>query len=160
LRRTVYGVNPRQPVEKIAALGDALSDTVIPQRFFLYLFTGFSTLAIVVAAIGLHGLLQYQLASRRHEMGVRIATGAAPADLVRLLVGLGLRIVAVGVVAGVVGSFGSARLLTVFLQNVNPRDPVALTTATAALCIVSLATCLAALRSLLAIDPVECLRRG
>src|SRR5205085_345668 len=122
------------------------------------MFTLFGGLALVLAAIGLYSVISYSVAQRKHEMGVRIALGAASRDVVRIVFGEGMRLVAVGLGLGLVIALAAAPRIAPMLYHVEPRDPMVFAAvATALIGIAALATMVPAIRAT-RVDPQEALR--
>jgi predicted permease len=158
LRQVVRDVEPRQPVESVATLQQLISDQVVPDRFYVYLSLAFSIVAVIIACAGLHGLLHYVVASRKHEIGIRIAVGATAGNLVALLSGFGLRAALAGMAMGLAGSYAATRLLGSLLYAIKPDDAPTFAAAALIFTAVALLTCIAPLRAMLRVDPAECLR--
>lgn len=158
LRQVVRDIEPRQPVERISRLEERISDQVVPDRFYTCLLLSFSVTAITIACAGLHGLLNYLVASRRHEIGVRIAVGATAGDLIALLGGFGLRAALGGIAIGVVASWMATRLIRSQLYVVKTNDAFTFVGAVLILVVVSLLTCIAPVRRMLKVDPATALR--
>lgn len=158
LRQVVRDVEPRQPVDSVATLRQRISDQVIPDRFYVYLSLSFSIIAVMVACAGLHGLLHYVVASRKHEIGIRIAVGATAGNLVALLSRFGLRAALAGLAMGLAGSYAATRLLGSLLYAIKPDDAPTFAAAALIFTAVALLTCIAPLRAMLRVDPAECLR--
>ena len=158
LKRLVRGLDANVPVSGVAVLSDTVSDSIDQPRFFAVLAVGFASLALVLAAIGIYGVMAYVVAQRTTEIGVRMALGATPREVFRLVVGDGLRITAIGVVGGVAGSLVMARWLTTLLFGVQPWDLRTLGLTSAALIAVATAACLVPARRATRVDPMVALR--
>jgi len=158
LRQVVRSLDPNVPVSGIAALSDRVSDSIEQPRFFALLATAFAGLALVLAAIGIYGVMAYVVAQRTIEIGVRMALGATPGEVFRLIVGDGLRITAVGIALGVAGSLLMARWLTALLFGVEPGDPVTLGVTASVLLGVAAAACFVPARRATRVDPMVALR--
>jgi predicted permease len=151
-----------------AGVGATLGDVVAAEstiafvyagpRFTAALFGAFALLAVVLAAVGLFGIVSYAVARRTREIGVRVALGADPAALTRTILGQGIRLVAVGCATGLLGAFGASRALTALVFGVSPADPAALGGAVALLAAVALAASALPLRRALRVDPADTLR--
>jgi predicted permease len=158
IKRAIASVHPaifvRPPLSGDAYLRDGLA----PTRFAMALITSFAILALVLAAVGLYGVVAYGVSQRTREVGVRVALGAEPPAVIRLVVGLGLRLAAVGVVLGLAVALATTRVLHSMLYAVSPEDPVTLgATALVVIAIAVLASYVPARRAL-RIDPAEALR--
>jgi len=124
LRRAVHEVAPQQPVYDIQTMTQRESIVTAQNRFRAVLLTAFALAALLLAAIGIYGVLSFAVTARTREIGIRIALGAERASVQRLVIGEGLALVAVGVVIGLAGAFAGARLLRAFLFDLTPSDPV------------------------------------
>jgi putative ABC transport system permease protein len=156
---TVSGIDSEQPVFEVKTMQKLLDESVEARRFAMLLLGVFATIALALAVIGLYSVMSYLVAQRRHEVGVRMALGARPGDVVRLVVFQGLRVTAIGLVVGTAASFLLAGLMSSILYGVKPSDPLtfiavaAIVTAAA-----TLATWLPARRAA-RVDPMTALRQ-
>jgi ABC-type antimicrobial peptide transport system permease subunit len=157
LRALVLELEPRAALD-VATLESRVSASVSQQRFAATLLAGFAFLALALAAIGLYGVLSYNVSQRRRELGVRAALGASRRDLLSLVVRQGLAVTGLGLGVGVAGAALLTRLLEKLLFGVTPLDGVAFAAAPAALLAVALAACLVPARRAAAIAPTEALR--
>ena len=158
LKQLVGSLDANVPVAPVAVLSDTVADSIDQPRFFAVLAVGFACVALVLAAIGIYGVMASVVAQRTTEIGVRMALGATPREVFRLVVGDGLRTTAVGVVLGVAASLGMARWLTTLLFGVQPWDPVTLAATATVLLMVSLVACLVPARRATRVDPMIALR--
>jgi putative ABC transport system permease protein len=142
LRRAVWDVDPEQPVPAIRALDAILDESTRAERFQALLVGTFAVLALVLALVGIYGVVAQVVGERRHELGLRKALGATNADLVGDVLAWGLRLTAIGLAAGMLGVLVFARLLTGVLHGVRPTDPATLAGATATVLLATLAACL------------------
>jgi putative ABC transport system permease protein len=126
VRHQIAGVDPAQPVANVRTMEDVVAAEVQQPRFTTALLSGFAALALLLAAIGIYGVISYSVAQRTSEVGVRIALGAQPSDIVRLVVQEGFRLVLVGVAAGLAMALVVTRLMGTLLFNVRPGDPLTL----------------------------------
>ncbi len=158
VQAAVWQVDPDQPIGKISTLAQAVSGSVAPARLYLVLFGGFAAMALLLAVLGIYGTVAYSVSQRTRELGIRLSLGAQREDILRLVLGQGMRLIAVGLAIGLAASTGLGRFLTTLLYGVKPTDPatlaaVALLLGAAAL----LASYLPARRAML-IDPLTALR--
>jgi predicted permease len=146
------------PVAHIRTMEEAMGTSTARQSFNMVLFTIFGVVALILAAIGIYGLMAYSVAQRTQEMGIRMALGADRDTIRKLVVWQGMRLALVGVVAGIAASFGLTRLLSTFLFGVKPWDPAVFVSAPLILTAIALvAVWLPAARAS-KVDPMQALR--
>jgi ABC-type antimicrobial peptide transport system permease subunit len=121
---------------------DVVAETLVPRRFNVLLLSAFAALALVLAAVGIYGVVSYSVVQRTREIGIRVALGARRADVLRLVTGEGLRLAAVGVGAGLLAAAAAARVLTTLLFEVQPTDALTYLAAAAFLVLVAAAASL------------------
>jgi putative ABC transport system permease protein len=158
VRETLRALKSDLFIGRTATLDDLLSESLAPQRFSVVLLTLFTAIALGMALVGVFGVISYMVARRTHEIGLRMALGAQPRDVLLMVVGQALRLVLLGITAGLAVALGSARLLANLLFGVKAHDP-----ATAALvCIILMAAALMACaipaRRAMQVDPMAALR--
>lgn len=129
-----------------------------PQRIAVTLLSLFGGLALLLAAVGLYGVMSYAVSQRRRELGLRLALGASASHLLRLVMSYGLALTAGGVLLGAAAALESTRLLGYILYQVSPRDPLAFGSAFAVMAVAALVACLVPAWRALGIDPVRALR--
>ena len=154
----IWSIDPLQTFYRTATLDELVQRTLTTRRFALIVLTGFAALALLLAAAGLYGVLSAIVSQYRREIGVRMALGAAWTDILRLVVGRGLVVSAVGVAAGLVVVLGGSRLLQRFLFSVAPTDPLALGAAALLMLAIAAIACYIPARRAAAEDPVHALR--
>jgi putative ABC transport system permease protein len=158
MERIVWSVDPDQPMTGTTTLGQAVDTAVAQPRFQSLLLAVFATLALVLAAVGIYGVLAYSVGEQRHEIGVRLALGARRGEVIRMVVGRGMRLAISGAVIGTVLAFVGGRVLASLLFGVSARDPVTLTLAPLVLVALAvLASWVPALRAS-RVDPIVTLR--
>ena len=158
MRAEVRRADPDLPIAGTSTMDEAISASVATPRFRTLMLGLFATAAMLIATCGLYGLMAYAVTQRRREIGVRMALGAERADVLRLVLQRALRIVAAGLVVGLVGAVGVTRVLRTFLFGVTPTDPLVFASVTVLLLAVGLmAAWLPALRAT-RIDPLSALR--
>jgi len=159
VRSLVSEIDGTQAPYNMVTLEQTLSESVAPRRFNLALFATFAAAALFLAAIGIYGVMAYAVAQREHELGVRMALGAAPADLVSMVVREGMSVVLTGIVAGVAGALVLTRFMESLLFEVKPSDPLTLTLVVLTLAATGLVSCLGPALKAAVIAPIEALRR-
>lgn len=158
LRREVYAVDKDQPVFRIESLESLVLASSARQRFAMTLFALFSGIALVLAGIGIYGVMSYSVSQRTGEFGIRMALGAQPADLLRLVLGQGARLTALGIGVGLVGALAAARVVQSILFQTGARDPLTFALIAGLLACVALAACLIPALRATGVDPVVALR--
>jgi predicted permease len=156
--RLVSGVDPTQPVYEFGTLEQALSSSIAPRRFNLFLLEIFAATAVLMALVGIYGVVAYSVSRRTHEIGIRMALGATPGDVLSMMVGQGSRLTLTGVGIGIVGALGLTRFLASLLYGVKPTDPLTFIIVSLILAAVALlASCVPARRAT-KVDPMVALR--
>ncbi|MDB6092560.1 MAG: hypothetical protein JWM32_122 [Verrucomicrobia bacterium] len=158
VRAVLRSIDQDNPVETIYAYWATIAYSWVTQRFSMILFSLFSALALVLAAIGIYGVMAYAVNQRRQEIGIRIALGALPADVFRLVLGNGARIVGLGLLLGTAGALACARLLQSLLFNTSPSDPLTFVSIIALLACVGFLACWVPARRATKVDPLIVLR--
>ena len=158
LRSVLKEIDPELPVANIRPLTEVVSASITAQRFITTLMGIFAGLALVLTAVGLYGVLSYQVTQRTHEIGIRMALGAQGADVIRMVVGQGLRLTLVGVSLGLAAAFGLTRLMSSLLFGVTATDPVAFASISLLLIMVAFLACLIPARRATRVDPTIALR--
>jgi putative ABC transport system permease protein len=158
IRRTLSGVDPTLEAAALKAMTDVVAETVAQPRFNVLLLSAFAFLALVLAAVGIYGVISYSVAQRTKEIGIRMALGANRGDVLRLITGDGLRLAAAGVVLGLVGAAASARVLATLLFEVRPTDAITYASAAGFLVLVALAASLVPAWRATRVAPVSALR--
>ena len=159
IRDIVRSLDPSVPVYEVATMASLVERSAARQRFVMRLLSGFAAIALVLAAVGLYGVISYAVSRRAREVGVRMALGASELDIVRLVVSGGLRAIAAGMLTGLAGALLLTRYLETLLYGVDARDPVTLLAAIGVLTLVALAAHGIPLRRAIRIDPAIALRQ-
>jgi putative ABC transport system permease protein len=157
-RRTIATLDPEQPVYAIRTLEDAFADSISQRKAAMVLLSVFAGIALVLAAVGIYGLMSYMVNERRHEIGIRMALGAAARDVLVLVVRETGLLVAIGVGLGVVGALALGRALGRIAFEVGGSDPATIGAVAALLALVALAATLAPARRATRVAPVVALR--
>jgi predicted lysophospholipase L1 biosynthesis ABC-type transport system permease subunit len=158
IRAAVLDIDPNQPITGVRTLDEILSARAAERRFETLLFGLFAALAIVLAVVGIFGVVSYAVSQRTPEIGVRMALGADSGRILRWLLGRTAMIVAVGAIAGVVGSVALSRFVATLLFEVQPRDRGVYAIAALLLSAVALATAALAARGATRVNPTTALR--
>lgn len=158
IRQTIWGVDRSVPVPTVRSLGGLVADSVANQRFEMELLLVFAVSALLLAGLGVYGVVMYSVVQRYHEIGLRMALGAQPANVYSLVLRDGLLPVVVGAAAGIALAFGSARVLSSLLFQVSPYDPGLATAAVCVLLAVGTAACLLPARRAAGVEPMQALR--
>ncbi len=158
LRAAVRAEDRGLPLDKVAAVTRVVAGSIGPRRFQAVLLGTFSALALVLAAIGLYGVLAYAVVQRRQEIGVRIALGASAGGVRRLILGDGLRLVLPGLAAGLAGAVALRKVLATLVFGITPLDAATLGTVCLALAAVAVAACLVPAERAVRIEPLAALR--
>src|SRR5262249_12221923 len=158
LRNVIRGVDRNLPIAQVRSMLAWVDASFGQTRLSTALFTLFGVLGLALAAVGLYGVMTYAVQQRRHEIGVRLALGAQPSDVVVMIVRGGAALVGTGIVIGFAGSWALTRLMTKLLFNVSPTDGVTFATIAATLAGVALAAAYLPGRRATRVDPVAVLR--
>ena len=158
VRSAVQSVDRDQPMTQVVSLEQNLSSAVGQQRVSTLLLGIFAALALVLAAIGIYGVTSYSVAQRSKEIGIRIAMGAQPRDVLRLILGFGAKLALIGVVTGVIAALALTQLMKTMLFGVTATDPVTLAAVSLTLVAVTLLACYIPARRAMTVDPVIALR--
>jgi putative ABC transport system permease protein len=159
VRQQVSQLDRALPIFQIYTLKEIRDQNVAPDKLNVALLGGFAALALVLAAVGLYGLLAFTVTQRKREIGVRMALGAQRFDIFYLVVGQGMRLIFAGVVLGALASFGLTRILASVLFKVAPTDPLTLVTVTVSVCLTAALACYLPTRRALKISPLDALRQ-
>jgi putative ABC transport system permease protein len=158
VRSLVSDIDPELPLHDMRPMSKVVAETMASQKLTLWLVGGFAGLALVLAFVGIYGVMSYSVTERLHEIGVRVALGAQGRDVLRLVVGHGMRVAALGLLIGVVGALLATRAMTGLLFGVRPSDPVTYVVIAAVLGLAALAACYLPARRATAVDPLLALR--
>jgi predicted permease len=158
VRRIVRELDPAVPIRNVATLDDVVSSAVAPARWSTTLLTVFATMALVMAVLGVFGVLSFLVTQRRREIGIRVALGASPSSVRRLVVRRGLGLAAAGLVIGGVGAVALTRFMSTLLFGVTPTDPMTFTLVALVLAAAALAASYFPARAATTVDPIIALR--
>jgi predicted permease len=158
VRNAVESLTSEVPVHSIVTMDQMVKRSMANRRFSLELLGVFATAALLLAAIGIYGVMSYSFSQRTHEVGIRIALGAQRPDILRMAIGEGMLVVAVGLVAGIAGAVAVTRVFQSMLFGVDATDPVTLAAVTGILATVGLLACYIPARRATRVDPLVALR--
>jgi putative ABC transport system permease protein len=159
MRDVIQALDGEQPVESLGKMSSLISSTIAEPLFHVRLLTLVSACALLLAAIGIYGVLAYVVTERTREIGIRVAIGAVPRDVVRMVVRRTLALTVPGVLIGLIASFGLTRVLSGFLFQVKPTDPGTFIVVGALLVVVALVASIVPARRAARVDPLIALRQ-
>jgi putative ABC transport system permease protein len=158
VRAALSAHDPSVPIDNVRPMQDYVDQAMAPTRFALTLIGVFAVLAVVLASVGLYGVLAYGVRQRTAEIGVRMAFGAETHAILRLVVGQGLALAGIGVVIGIVASLGLTRVMAPLLVGVTPTDPATFASISGIFVLVAAMACWVPARRAARVDPVSALR--
>ena len=158
VRKTVWEIDKDQPVSDVSTMEEVLSESIARQRFSMLLLAVFAGVALLLAAVGLYGVMSYSVAQRTREIGLRMALGAQERDVLRMVVGQGLKLVLAGVLIGLAAAFALTRLMSSLLFGVSATDPATLVTISLLLVGVAVLASYVPARRATKVDPLIALR--
>jgi len=158
VRSEVASLDSELPLYNVATMEERISTSISPRRFNALLLAMFAGLALILAAVGIYGVISFGVAQRTHEIGVRMALGAQPSALLWLVIVEGMSVALVGIALGIAGAFGVMRFIRSFLFEVSATDPATFAAVAAVLVIVALAACYIPARRATRVDPMVALR--
>jgi len=158
VRSLVAQIDSELPVHDMRPMEQVVAETMASRRLTLCLVGAFAALALVLASVGIYGVMSYAVTERLHEIGVRVALGAQRRDVLRLVVGHGMRLALIGLLLGSVTAFFAARAMTTLLFGIRPSDPLTYIGITVVLGLAALAACYIPARRATSVDPMVALR--
>jgi putative ABC transport system permease protein len=158
VRDAIWSVNRNVRITEVATMDQVIGTSLSPRRFPMMMLSLFAIAALLLAGLGLYGVLAYSVAQRTTEIGVRMALGALPREVLRMILRQGMFLVGIGVAAGVAGALALGSLLTGLLFEVKATDPPTLMAAALVLIVVALLACLIPARRATKVDPLVALR--
>jgi len=158
VKQRIWTVDPDQPISGVARMTQVVSDSLWPSRILTYIQGIFAAIALIMATVGLYGVVSQSVTLRRHEFGVRLAVGATPSHILRLVLSQGLRLILIGLGIGLLGAMALTRSLTALLHDVSPTDPWTFAAVSSLLAVVALTACWLPARRAAKVDPMVALR--
>ncbi|HEV7747775.1 MAG TPA: ABC transporter permease [Pyrinomonadaceae bacterium] len=158
VRQQVKAIDSDQPIYSVRTMDDIRTESVAPERLNLTLLSIFAGIALVLAVVGIYGVMSYSVTQRTHEIGIRMAIGAQPRDVFRMIIRQGMMLALIGVGIGLVGAFLLTRLMASMLFGVEPTDPATFAAIAVLLTTVALVACYLPGRRATKVDPVVSLR--
>ena len=159
IQKEFLAVDALLPISNVRLMEDVIARSIARQNFNMVLLSIFGAIALLLAAIGIYGLMSYSVEQSTHDIGVRLALGAARRDIMSLVVGRGMRLAGLGLAVGVAGAYAAARLLSRMLYGVRPGDPLTFAAVVVALGTVALLACYLPARRATNVDPIVALRQ-
>ena len=158
LKQEIWKVDSQLPVTKVEPMSEVAASSFAARRFNMTLLSLFAGLALVLAAIGIYGVMSNAVTQRTHEIGIRLALGARTIDVLKLVIRNGMTLVIIGVIVGVAGAFALTRLMTALLFGVTPMDGLTVGTVSVVLMGVAFLACYIPARRATRVDPLVALR--
>jgi len=158
LREAVWSLDRSLPIYSIWTARDLIARSVAPRRLFMLLIAGFASVALLLAAIGIYGVMTFTVSQRTRELGIRVALGAVRQDVFRLVVGRAMTLTGLGLAIGVSGAAAATRLLTQSLYGVRSTDPTTYLAIAALMCVVMFVASYLPARRAARVDPMIALR--
>jgi putative ABC transport system permease protein len=151
-------MDPEQPMAAVATMDQLLAGSFSRSRFTMLVLGVFAALALVLASVGIYGVIAYSVTQRTQEFGIRIALGASRRDVLGLVLGQGTRLTVLGIGLGIIAALIVTRLMATLLYGISASDPVTFTAVALLLAIVALAACYIPARRATRVDPIVALR--
>ena len=158
IQSAVWSVEKDLPITSVATMEKIRSRSIAQPRLTALLLSVFAALALILATVGIYGVMAYSVTQRTHEMGLRMALGASAPDVLALVVGQGMLLAAIGVALGIAGAFAMTRVLEKFLWGVRPTDPVTFTAVSLLLAAIAILASYLPARRATHVDPMVALR--
>ena len=159
VQQEFLAIDAQLPVAQVRSMEDLVATSIARQNFNMLLLTIFGAIALLLAAVGVYGIMSYSVEQATHDISVRLALGADRRDILSLVVGQGMKLTGAGLLAGALGAFGASRLLAKMLYGVKPGDPATYAVVVAVLATIALLACYLPARRAMRIDPVSALKQ-
>jgi ABC-type antimicrobial peptide transport system permease subunit len=156
--RTIHEVSPNQPVDRVNTLQEVRAEVLSPERLNAFVVGGFAAVALLIAAVGVAGVLAFSVSARTHEFGVRLAVGLAPRQLLQLVLLEGVLIVIIGIVVGAAGGYAFAGVAARYVESIQPPGALPLVAAAAVLVGAAVAASLMPAARAARVDVLQALR--
>ena len=158
IRKEIYAIDKDQPIAQVQTMASKLETSLAPQRFTVLLMTVFAMVALSLASAGIYGVMSYAVTQRTQEIGIRMALGARAVDVLKLVLGKGMRLALLGVAIGLAGALALTRLMSSLLFGVTPTDAMTFTVVSLVLVAVALLACYLPAHRATKVDPLVALR--
>jgi predicted permease len=158
VKAAIWSVEKNQPISQIENLEQVISESLARRRLYMILLGVFAGAALLLAAVGIYGMVSYSVSQRIREMGIRIAIGAERGDVLRLVLGQGAKVAVLGIILGIGAALGLTRLMSSLLFGVSATDPLTFAGVAVLLALVGLAACFIPARRAMRVDPMTALR--
>ena len=158
VRQQLAEIDRDQPIAQVRLMDEIVADSFARPRFAVTLMSGFSVIALLIASVGIYGMMSYRVVQQTREMGIRLALGATPSDVLTKVLSEGLAIIGSGLLAGAAASLALAQVLQSLLFETNPRDPAVLVAVSVILALLGLLACWLPARRATKVDPLIALR--
>jgi putative ABC transport system permease protein len=159
VQKEFLAIDGQLPVAQVRSMDDLIATSIARQNFNMLLLTIFGAIALLLAAVGVYGIMSYSVEQATHDISVRLALGADRRDILSLVVGQGMKLTGAGLLAGAIGAFAASRLLAKMLYGVKPGDPATYAVVIAVLGAIALLACYLPARRAMRIDPVNALKQ-
>jgi len=158
IREAQAKVDDNAAIYELRPMEEIVANSIAKQRLTMILLSVFSTLALILSAVGIYGVISYLTGQRTHEIGIRVALGASPSDVLRMVLGEGMRITLIGVAIGVAAALALTRLISKVIYGVSASDPITFASVAILLSLVALLACYIPARRAMRVDPIVALR--